>query len=117
MRSSQCSLIHALLAENPIFLRRVNGVDRSAEDASSGLTGPSLRGSGAAMRAQGDAYAFYDRIYSSAGGHTRRVYDRFLVRMGMLEPKIYPALEHLPAGRVDPDIVALPARGRDLYRG
>src|SRR5438045_5151398 len=74
----------ALLAENPIFLRRVKGVGVvSAEDAIQwGLTGPSLRGSGVAYDVRkARPYAVYDTLdFEIPIGTHGDVYDRFLLR-------------------------------------
>jgi NADH-quinone oxidoreductase subunit D len=109
----------ALLAENPIFLRRVKGVGViSAEDAIQwGLTGPSLRGSGVAYDVRkATPYAVYDRLdFEVPIGTHGDVYDRFLVRMEEMRQSIKlikQAMEQLPDGPVmTPDIrVALPGK-------
>jgi NADH-quinone oxidoreductase subunit D len=108
-----------LLAENPIFLRRVKGVGViSAEDAIQwGLTGPSLRGSGVAYDVRKSApYAVYDRLdFEIPVGTHGDVYDRFLVRMEEMRQSVKlvrQALDQLPDGPVmTPDIrVALPGK-------
>ncbi len=108
-----------LLAENPIFLRRVKGVGViSAEDAIQwGLTGPSLRGSGVAYDVRKSApYAVYDRLdFEIPVGTHGDVYDRFLVRMEEMRQSvklIRQALDQLPDGPVmTSDIrVALPGK-------
>ncbi len=109
----------ALLAENPIFLRRVKGVGViSAEDAIQwGLTGPSLRGSGVAYDVRkAQPYAVYDRLdFEIPVGTHGDVYDRFLVRMEEMRQSlkiIRQALDQLPDGPVmTQDIrVALPSK-------
>ncbi len=109
----------ALLAENPIFLRRVKGVGViSAEDAIQwGLTGPSLRGSGVAYDIRkAMPYAVYDRLdFEIPVGTHGDVYDRYLVRMEEMRQSvklIRQAWEQLPDGPVlTPDIrVALPTK-------
>ncbi|MDQ3928901.1 MAG: NADH dehydrogenase (quinone) subunit D [Chloroflexota bacterium] len=109
----------SLLAENPIFLRRVKGVGViSAEDAIQwGLTGPSLRGSGVAYDVRKSApYAVYDRLdFEIPVGTHGDVYDRFLVRMEEMRQSvklIRQALDQLPDGPVmTSDIrVALPGK-------
>ena len=108
-----------LLAENPIFLRRVKGVGViSAEDAIQwGLTGPSLRGSGVAYDVRKSApYAVYDRLdFEIPVGTHGDVYDRFLVRMEEMRQSVKlvrQALDQLPEGPVmTGDIrVALPGK-------
>lgn len=108
-----------LLAENPIFLRRVKGVGViSAEDAIQwGLTGPSLRGSGVAFDVRkSQPYAVYDRLdFEIPVGTHGDVYDRFLVRMEEMRQSvkiIRQALDQLPDGPVlTRDIrVALPTK-------
>jgi NADH-quinone oxidoreductase subunit D len=109
----------ALLAENPIFLRRVKGVGViSAEDAIQwGLTGPSLRGSGVAYDIRkAMPYAVYDRLdFEVPVGTHGDVYDRFLVRMEEIRQSvklIRQAMDQLPGGPVmTPDLrVALPSK-------
>ena len=109
----------SLLAENPIFLRRVKGVGViSAEDAIQwGLTGPSLRGSGVAYDVRkARPYAVYDRLdFEVPIGTHGDVYDRFLVRMEEMRQSlklIQQALDQLPGGPVmTGDIrVALPGK-------
>lgn len=109
----------ALLAENPIFLRRVKGVGViSAEDAIQwGLTGPSLRGSGVAYDVRkARPYAVYDRLdFEVPIGTHGDTYDRYLVRMEEMRQSlklITQAVDQLPGGRVmTPDIrVALPSK-------
>lgn len=109
----------SLLAENPIFLRRVKGVGViSAEDAIQwGLTGPSLRGSGVAYDIRkAMPYAVYDRLdFEVPIGTHGDVYDRFLVRMEEIRQSvslIKQAADQLPGGPVmTPDIrVALPGK-------
>lgn len=108
-----------LLAENPIFLRRVKGVGViSAEDAIQwGLTGPSLRGSGVAYDIRKSMpYAVYDRLdFEIPVGTHGDVYDRFLVRMEEMRQSvkiIRQAMDQLPGGPVmTRDIrVALPTK-------
>jgi len=108
-----------LLAENPIFLRRVKGVGViSAEDAIQwGLTGPSLRGSGVAYDVRkARPYAAYDRLdFDVPIGTHGDVYDRFLVRMEEMRQSvnlIKQARDQLPGGPVmTEDIrVALPGK-------
>ncbi len=108
-----------LLAENPIFLRRVKGVGViSAEDAIQwGLTGPSLRGSGVAYDVRkARPYAAYDRLeFEVPVGTHGDVYDRFLVRMEEMRQclkLIRQAVDQLPGGPVlTRDIrVALPSK-------
>lgn len=108
-----------LLAENPIFLRRVKGVGViSADDAIQwGLTGPSLRGSGVAYDIRkAMPYAVYDRLdFEVPIGTHGDVYDRFLVRMEEIRQSvklIKQAWEQLPGGPVlTRDIrVALPTK-------
>jgi NADH-quinone oxidoreductase subunit D len=108
-----------LLAENPIFLRRVKGVGViSAEDAIQwGLTGPSLRGSGVAYDVRkARPYAVYDRLdFDVPIGTHGDVYDRFLVRMEEMRQSlklITQARDQLPGGPVmTGDIrVALPGK-------
>ncbi len=108
-----------LLAENPIFLRRVKGVGViSAEDAIQwGLTGPSLRGSGVAYDVRkARPYAVYDRLdFEVPIGTHGDVYDRFLVRMEEMRQSvklIKQAMDQLPGGPVmTGDIrVALPGK-------
>jgi NADH-quinone oxidoreductase subunit D len=108
-----------LLAENPIFLRRVKGVGViSAEDAIQwGLTGPSLRGSGVAYDVRkARPYAVYDRLdFEVPIGTHGDVYDRFLVRMEEMRQSvklIKQARDQLPGGPVmTEDIrVALPGK-------
>lgn len=96
-----------LLAENPIFLRRVKGVGViSAEDAIQwGLTGPSLRGSGVAYDVRkATPYAAYDRLdFEVPIGTHGDVYDRFLVRMEEMRQSIkliQQAMDQLPGGPV-----------------
>lgn len=109
----------ALLAENPIFLRRVKGVGViSAEDAIQwGLTGPSLRGSGVAYDVRkAMPYAVYDRMdFEVPIGTHGDVYDRFLVRMEEMRQSLKimrQAVDQLPGGPVmTPDLrVALPSK-------
>jgi NADH-quinone oxidoreductase subunit D len=109
----------ALLAENPIFLRRVKGVGViSAEDAIQwGLTGPSLRGSGVAYDIRkAMPYAVYDRLdFEVPVGTHGDVYDRFLVRMEEIRQSvklIRQGMDQLPGGPVmTPDLrVALPSK-------
>ena len=108
-----------LLAENPIFLRRVKGVGViSAEDAIQwGLTGPSLRGSGVAYDVRkAIPYAVYDRLdFEVPIGTHGDVYDRFLVRMEEIRQSlslIRQAWDQLPDGPVmTRDVrVALPTK-------
>jgi NADH-quinone oxidoreductase subunit D len=108
-----------LLAENPIFLRRVKGVGViSAEDAIQwGLTGPSVRGSGVAYDVRkARPYAVYDRLdFEVPIGTHGDVYDRFLVRMEEMRQSvklIKQARDQLPGGPVmTEDIrVALPGK-------
>ena len=108
-----------LLAENPIFLRRVKGVGViSAEDAIQwGLSGPTLRGSGVAYDVRkARPYAVYDRLdFEVPVGTHGDVYDRFLVRMEEMRQSvkmIRQALDQLPGGPVmTPDLrVALPGK-------
>jgi NADH dehydrogenase I D subunit len=108
-----------LLAENPIFLRRVKGVGViSAEDAIQwGLTGPSLRGSGVAYDVRkARPYAVYDRLdFEVPIGTHGDAYDRFLVRMEEMRQSvklIKQARDQLPGGPVmTEDIrVALPGK-------
>jgi NADH-quinone oxidoreductase subunit D len=108
-----------LLAENPIFLRRVKGVGViSAEDGIQwGLTGPSLRGSGVAYDVRkARPYAVYDRLdFEVPIGTHGDVYDRFLVRMEEMRQSvklIKQARDQLPGGPVmTEDIrVALPGK-------
>lgn len=108
-----------MLAENPIFLRRVKGVGViSAEDAIQwGLTGPSLRGSGVAYDVRkARPYAVYDRLdFEVPIGTHGDVYDRFLVRMEEMRQSvklIRQAMDQLPGGPVRTgDIrVALPSK-------
>ncbi len=109
----------SLLAENPIFLRRVKGVGViSAEDAIQwGLTGPSLRGSGVAYDIRkARPYAVYDRLdFEVPIGTHGDVYDRFLVRMEEMRQSIKlirQAVDQLPGGPVrTQDIrVSLPSK-------
>ena len=109
----------SLLAENPIFLRRVKGVGViSADDAIQwGLTGPSLRGSGVAYDVRkAMPYAVYDRLdWEVPVGTHGDVYDRFLVRMEEMRQSlkmIRQCLDQLPGGPVmTPDLrVALPTK-------
>jgi len=109
----------ALLAENPIFLRRVKGVGViSAEDAIQlGLTGPSLRGSGVAYDVRkAMPYAVYDRLdFEVPVGTHGDVYDRFLVRMEEIRQSvklIRQGMDQLPGGPVmTGDLrVALPSK-------
>jgi len=109
----------SLLAENPIFLRRVKGVGViSADDAIQwGLTGPSLRGSGVAYDVRkAMPYAVYDRLdWEVPVGTHGDVYDRFLVRMEEMRQSlkiIRQCLDQLPGGPVmTPDLrVALPSK-------
>lgn len=109
----------ALLAENPIFLRRVKGVGViSADDAIQwGLTGPSLRGSGVAYDVRkAMPYAVYDRLdWEVPVGTHGDVYDRFLVRMEEMRQSlkmIRQCIDQLPGGPVmTPDLrVALPSK-------
>ncbi len=108
-----------LLAENPIFLRRVKGVGViSADDAIQwGVTGPSLRGSGVAYDVRkAHPYCFYDRMdFEVPVGTHGDVYDRFLVRMEEMRQSvkiIRQAVDQLPDGPVKTqDIrVALPSK-------
>lgn len=96
-----------LLAENPIFLRRLKGVGViSAEDAIQwGLSGPSLRGSGVAYDVRKSRpYAAYDRLdFDIPIGTHGDAYDRFLVRMEEMRQSvslIRQALDQLPGGPV-----------------
>lgn len=109
----------SLLAENPIFLRRVKGIGViSAEDAIQwGVTGPSLRGSGVAYDIRkARPYAAYDRIdFEIPVGTHGDVYDRFLVRMEEMRQSLKimrQAIDQLPGGAVmTPDVrVALPGK-------
>ncbi len=109
----------SLLAENPIFLRRVKGVGViSADDAIQwGLTGPSLRGSGVAYDVRkAMPYAVYDRLdWEVPVGTHGDVYDRFLVRMEEMRQSlkmIRQCIDQLPGGPVmTPDLrVALPSK-------
>ncbi len=109
----------ALLAENPIFLRRVKGVGvMSAEDAIQwGATGPALRGSGVAYEVRkSQPYAVYDRLdFEVPVGTHGDVYDRFLVRMEEMRQSVKlmrQAMEQLPGGPVmTEDLrVALPGK-------
>jgi NADH-quinone oxidoreductase subunit D len=109
----------ALLAENPIFLRRVKGVGvMSAEDAIQwGASGPTLRGSGVAYDVRkSQPYAVYDRLdFEVPVGTHGDVYDRFLVRMEEMRQSvklIRQAIDQLPGGPVmTEDLrVALPGK-------
>lgn len=108
-----------MLAENPIFLRRVKGVGViSAEDAIQwGMSGPSLRGSGVAYDIRkARPYAVYDRLdFEVPIGTHGDVYDRFLVRMEEMRQSvklIRQAMDQLPGGPVrSGDIrVSLPSK-------
>ena len=101
-----CREYDSLLAENPIFLRRVKGVGViSADDAIQwGLTGPSLRGSGVAYDVRkAMPYAVYDRLdFEVPIGTHGDVYDRFLVRMEEMRQSvklIQQAWTNCPAAR------------------
>ncbi len=108
-----------LLAENPIFLRRVKGVGvLSAEEAVQwGCSGPVLRGSGVAYDVRkARPYAAYDAIdFEIPVGTHGDVYDRYLVRMEEMRQSlkiIRQAIDILPGGPVlTEDIrVALPGK-------
>jgi NADH-quinone oxidoreductase subunit D len=109
-----------LLAENPIFLRRVKGVGVvSAEDAIQwGLTGPSLRGSGVAYDVRkARPYAVYDRLdFEVPIGTHGDVYDRFLVRMEEMRQSvklIKQARDQLPGGPVMTDDIRVALPGKE----
>jgi NADH-quinone oxidoreductase subunit D len=110
----------ALLAENPIFLRRVKGVGViSAEDAIQwGLTGPTLRGSGVAYDVRkARPYAVYDRIdFEVPVGTHGDVYDRFLCRMAEMRQSlkiIRQAVDQLPGGPVMTEDVRVALPGKE----
>lgn len=109
-----------LLAENPIFLRRVKGVGViSAEDAIQwGLTGPSLRGSGVAYDVRkARPYAVYDRLdFEVPIGTHGDAYDRFLVRMEEMRQSvklIKQARDQLPGGPVMTEDVRVALPGKE----
>ncbi len=111
---------NGLLAENPIFLRRIKGIGViSAEDAISfGLTGASLRGSGVNYDVRKAApYDAYDRMeFDVPLGTTGDVYDRFLCRMEEMNQSlriIRQALDQMPDGPVMTDDVHIAIPSRD----
>ncbi|HLY91545.1 MAG TPA: NADH dehydrogenase (quinone) subunit D [Acetobacteraceae bacterium] len=108
-----------LLAEQPIFLRRVKGVGviSAAEAVQWGLTGPTLRGSGVAYDVRkARPYAAYPHMeFDIPIGTHGDVYDRYLVRMEEMRQSlriIRQAVDLLPGGPVmTEDIrVALPGK-------
>ena len=112
-----------LLAENPIFLRRVKGIGViSAEEAVQwGLTGPSLRGSGVAYDVRkARPYAAYGPEFGISfdvpiGTHGD-VYDRFLVRMEEMRQSvsiIEQAAKLLPDGPVMTDDIRVALPGKE----
>jgi NADH-quinone oxidoreductase subunit D len=108
-----------LLTENVIWLKRTKGVGIiSKEDAANwGVTGPTLRGSGAKWDVRKVfPYSSYDEFdFDIPIGSTGDVYDRYIVRLREMEWSnsiVKQALERLPKGPViaqDPK-VPLPAK-------
>src|SRR5689334_20080215 len=110
----------SLLAESPIFLRRIKGIGViSAADAIQwSLTGPSLRGSGVAYDVRkARPYAFYDRMqFEVPIGTHGDVYDRFLVRMEEMRQSvkiIEQALDQLEPGPVMTDDIRVALPGKE----
>jgi len=109
-----------LLAENPIFLRRVKGVGllSAAEAVQWGRTGPVLRGSGVAYDVRkARPYAAYDQIdFEIPVGSHGDVYDRYLVRMEELRQSlkiIRQAVDMLPDGPVMTEDVRVALPGKE----
>jgi len=109
-----------LLAENPIFLRRVKGVGllSAAEAVQWGCTGPVLRGSGVAYDVRkARPYAAYDQIdFEIPVGSHGDVYDRYLVRMEELRQSlkiIRQAVDMLPDGPVMTEDVRVALPGKE----
>ena len=108
-----------LLTENVIWLKRTKGVGIiSKEDAVNwGVTGPTLRGSGAKWDVRKVfPYSSYDEFdFDIPIGSTGDVYDRYIVRLREMEWSnaiVKQALEKLPKGPIiaeDPK-VPLPAK-------
>jgi len=108
-------LYEALLTENPIWKRRTQGVGIiSAADAIAlGLSGPSLRASGADWDLRKNMpYSSYERFdFSVPRGSRGDVYDRYLVRIEELRQSTRiceQALAAMPGGPVaarDPKVV------------
>jgi NADH dehydrogenase I D subunit len=110
----------SLIAESPIFLRRVKGVGViSAADAIQwSLTGPSLRGSGVAYDVRkARPYSFYERIdFEVPIGTHGDVYDRFLVRMEEMRQSvkiIEQALDQMEPGPVMTDDIRVALPGKE----
>lgn len=96
---------HQLLTENAIWTRRTKNIGViSGQDAlNSGMTGPSLRGSGVAYDVRKDVpYSSYnDFDFKIPVGDTGDTYDRYLVRMEEFKQStriIDQAIENLPEG-------------------
>ena len=109
-----------LLAESPIFLRRVKGVGVvSAQEAVQwGLSGASLRGSGVAYDVRkARPYAAYDKIdFEIPVGSHGDVYDRYLVRMEEMRQSlkiIRQAVDMLPDGPVMTEDVRVALPGKE----
>jgi NADH-quinone oxidoreductase subunit D len=109
-----------LLAENPIFLRRVKGIGviSAAEAVQWGLTGPTLRGSGVAYDIRkARPYAAYDQIdFEVPVGSHGDVYDRYLVRMEEMRQSlkiIRQAADMLPGGPVMTDDIRVALPGKE----
>jgi NADH dehydrogenase I D subunit len=110
----------SLLAENPIFLRRIKGIGViSAADAIQwSLTGPTLRGSGVAYDVRkARPYAYYDRMeFEVPVGTHGDVYDRYLVRMEEMRQSIKiveQALDQLEPGPVMTDDIRVALPGKE----
>lgn len=110
----------SLLAENPIFLRRIKGIGViSAADAIQwSLTGPTLRGSGVAYDVRkARPYAYYDRMeFEVPVGTHGDVYDRYLVRMEEMRQSvkiIEQALDQLEPGPVMTDDIRVALPGKE----
>ena len=109
-----------LLAENPIFLRRLKGVGviSGADAIDWGLTGPSLRGSGVPYDVRkARPYAAYDRIqFEIPIGTHGDSYDRFLVRMEEMRQSlkmIEQALQQMEPGPVMTDDIRVALPGKE----
>lgn len=99
-----------LLTRNRIFMDRMQGTGRISKERaiSYGITGPFLRGSGAAVDVRKDSpYLVYDRMqFDVPTGEHGDNYDRYLVRMEEMEQSmriIEQALAQLPAGALNVD--------------
>jgi len=105
-----------LLTRNRIFMDRMQGIGVITKERaiSYGITGPFLRGSGAALDVRKtQPYFAYDRVqFDVPTGEHGDNYDRYLVRMEEMEQSmriVEQALTQLPAGPINVD-----AEGRVL---